>query len=68
MIIYVNFKLPNAPYHGRATHQPTSNGGENIACRNKSLIQGVNNALSNPANKYITATLTPHKHSDFCRN
>ena len=26
---------------GRATHQPTSNGGENIACRNKSLIRGV---------------------------
>lgn len=26
---------------GRATHPPTSNGGENIACRNKSLIQGV---------------------------
>lgn len=22
---------------GRATHQPTSNGGENIACRNKSV-------------------------------
>lgn len=26
---------------GRATHQPTSNGEENIACRNKSLIRGV---------------------------
>ncbi|KAL5057344.1 hypothetical protein RYX36_028948 [Vicia faba] len=30
---------------GRATHQPTSNGGENIACRNKSLIQGVSKTL-----------------------
>ncbi|TYK10603.1 putative NADH-ubiquinone oxidoreductase chain [Cucumis melo var. makuwa] len=30
---------------GRATHQPTSNGGENIACRNKSLIRGVSNAV-----------------------
>ncbi len=26
---------------GRATHQPTSNRGENIACRNKSLIRGL---------------------------
>lgn len=26
---------------GRATHQPTSNGEENIACCNKSLIRGV---------------------------
>lgn len=30
---------------GRATHQPTSNGEENIACRNKSLIRGVSNAV-----------------------
>jgi hypothetical protein len=30
---------------GRATHQPTSNGGENIACRKKSLIRGVSNAV-----------------------
>lgn len=30
---------------GRATHPPTSNGGENIACRNKSLIQGVSKTL-----------------------
>lgn len=30
---------------GRATHQPTSNGGENIACRNKSLIRGVSKTL-----------------------
>ncbi|EEF27701.1 NADH-ubiquinone oxidoreductase chain, putative [Ricinus communis] len=30
---------------GRATHQPTSNGGENIACRNKSLIRGVSKRL-----------------------
>ncbi|KAI5582005.1 hypothetical protein BDE02_07G056100 [Populus trichocarpa] len=30
---------------GRATHQPTSNRGENIACRNKSLIRGVSKRL-----------------------
>ncbi|KAF3601230.1 hypothetical protein F2Q69_00036338 [Brassica cretica] len=30
---------------GRATHQPTSNGGENIACRNKILIRGVSKTL-----------------------
>lgn len=30
---------------GRATHQPTSNGEENIACRKKSLIRGVSKTL-----------------------
>ncbi|KAJ0020393.1 hypothetical protein Pint_31431 [Pistacia integerrima] len=30
---------------GRATHQPTSNGGENIACCNKSLIRGISKTL-----------------------
>ncbi|XP_075085190.1 NADH-ubiquinone oxidoreductase chain 4-like [Nicotiana tabacum] len=30
---------------GRVTHQPTSNGGESIACRNKSLIRGVSKTL-----------------------
>ena len=30
---------------GRATHQPTSNGGENIACHNKSLMRGVSKRL-----------------------
>ncbi|CAN1142428.1 NADH-ubiquinone oxidoreductase chain 4 [Linum perenne] len=30
---------------GRVTHEPTSNGGENIACHNKSLIRGVSKKL-----------------------
>uniref|UniRef100_A0A494GA63 Uncharacterized protein n=1 Tax=Solanum lycopersicum TaxID=4081 RepID=A0A494GA63_SOLLC len=29
----------------RATHQSTSNRGESIACRNKSLIRGVSKTL-----------------------
>lgn len=41
---------------GRATHQPTSNGGENIACRNKSLIRGVSKTLpSVPKKKPLSA-------------
>ena len=36
---------------GRATHQPTSNGGENIACRNKSLIRGVSKTLPSVSKK-----------------
>lgn len=41
---------------GRATHPPTSNGGENIACRNKSLIRGVSKTLpSVPKKKPLSA-------------
>lgn len=31
---------------GRATHQPTSNGGENIACRNKGFEASANAVCS----------------------
>jgi len=40
---------------GRATHQPTSNGGENIACRNKSLIRGVSKTLPFQKQKPLSA-------------
>lgn len=40
---------------GRATHQPTSNRGENIACRNTS-IRGVSKTLpSVPKTKALSA-------------
>lgn len=37
----------------REAHQPKRNGGENIACRNKSLIRGVSKTL--PKQKPLSA-------------
>lgn len=55
---------------GRATHQPTSNRGENLACRNKS-IRGVSKTppsvpktkpLSAPGREWGTALRRQQQH------